>query len=67
VPFVQGQLRGEYLSCVIQTECAHCHQPMEIEVDSELNVHVLSEAGEPFVYTPQTDIQKLEPSIIDGF
>jgi hypothetical protein len=40
---------------------------MEIEVDSELKYRVLSEGAEPCVYTPQLDIQKLEPSIIDGF
>jgi hypothetical protein len=67
VPFVQGQLRNENLTCVIQTECAHCHQPMEIEIDSELKYRVLKGSAEPYVYTPQLDIQKLEPSIIDGF
>ena len=64
---MQGQLRGENLSCVIQTECAHCHQPMEIEIDSELKYRVLNEAAEPMVYSPLLEIQKLEPSIIDGF
>jgi hypothetical protein len=64
---VQGQLRGEKLSFVIETECGHCHQPFEIEIDSELKYKVKEEGVEPFVYSPLLDIQKLDPSIIDGF
>jgi hypothetical protein len=67
VPFVQGQLRGETLSFVIETECGHCHQPFQIEIDSELHYRVEKEALEPLVYSPLLDVQKLEPSIIDGF
>jgi hypothetical protein len=64
---VQGQLRGENLSVVIQTECGHCHQPLQMEIDSELQYRVEKGAAEPMIYSPQLDIQKLEPSIIDGF
>jgi len=64
---VQGQLRGENLSFVIQTECGHCHQPLEIEIDSEMTYRVETEEAQPLIYSPQLDIQKLEPSIIDGF
>ncbi len=67
MPFVQGQLRGEKLSFVIQTECGHCHQPFQIEIDSELNYRAGEGATEPLVYSPLLDVQKLEPSIIDGF
>jgi len=67
VPFVQGQLRGESLSFVIQTECGHCHKPFQIEIDSELNYRVREGATEPLVYSPLLDVQELEPSIIDGF
>jgi len=68
VPFVQGQLRGERLSFVIETECGHCHQPMHIEIDSELTYRVVDEGAAPLVYTPLVDVHKLdEPSIIDGF
>jgi hypothetical protein len=67
VPFVQGQLRGENLSFVIQTECGHCHQPLQVEIDSELKYRVEKGAVEPLIYSPQLDIQTLEPSIIDGF
>jgi hypothetical protein len=68
VPFVQGQLRGEMVSCVITTECGHCHQPFHIEIDSELQYHVEEEAAQPLVYVPLVDIPNLdEPSIIDSF
>jgi hypothetical protein len=67
VPFVQGQLQGKNLSCVIQSECGHCHQPIQIELDSELNIHVEAGAEQVLVYSPLLDIHKLEPSIIDGF
>jgi hypothetical protein len=67
VPFVQGQLRNENLSYTIQTECGHCHQPIQIELDSQLNYHVEQEAQGVLIYSPLLDIHKLEPSIIDGF
>lgn len=67
MPFVQGQLSGERVSCVVETECGHCHQPIQIEIDSELEYRLQKGAPEPMVYSPLLDIQKLEPSIIDGF
>ena len=67
MPFVQGHLRNENLSFVIETECGHCHKPFQIEIDSELNYHAKDESVEPLIYSPILDIQKLEPSIIDGY
>lgn len=67
VPFVQGQLRNEHLTCTIETECGHCHQPMRIEIDSDLNDRVIEGGTDPLVYSPMLDIKALEPSIIDGF
>ena len=64
---MQGQLNQEHLSYTIQTECGHCRQPMQIEIDSELNYRTLDAGAQPLVFSPQLDIQKLEPSIIDGF
>ena len=40
---------------------------MQIELDSELNYRTLDAGAQPLVFSPQLDIQKLEPSIIDGF
>ena len=68
MPFVQGQLRGEALSFVIETECGHCQKPLHIEIDSELKYRVVEEGTEPLIYVPLLDLQKLdEPSIIDSF
>jgi hypothetical protein len=68
VPFVQGRLRNETLSIVIKTECAHCAQPINIEIDHELKYHVAEEDADPLVFSPLVDFGKLtDPSIIDAF
>jgi len=65
---VQGQLRGEALSFIIETECGHCRKPLHIEIDSELKYRVVEEGAEPLIYVPLLDLQKLdEPSIVDSF
>jgi len=68
VPFVQGQLRGEPLSFSIQTECAHCHAPIHLEIDSELNYRVLEARAQPLIFAPLVDVHQVkDPSIIDAF
>lgn len=68
MPFVQGRLREEQLSFVIKTECEHCHQPIHIEINSELKYRVVEKGAEPLIYMPLVDFEKLdEPSIIDSF
>ena len=68
MPFVQGQLRGETLSATIRSECAHCGQPLTLEIDTELSFQVGEEGAEPLVFVPSVDFEKLEdPSIIDSF
>jgi hypothetical protein len=65
---VQGQLRQENLSVSIQTECGHCHKPLNLEIDSELNFKVQELEAAPLVFVPRVNFQKLEdPSIIDAF
>jgi hypothetical protein len=65
---VQGHLRGEKLDFFIETECGHCHQPLHIEIDSEMDYRVVEGGAEPVVYVPMVDFDKLdEPSIIDSF
>ncbi len=69
-PFVQGQLRKEKLSFLIETTCAHCGQALHIQIDSELNYSVQESAAaaSPLVFVPSVDFDKLEdPSIIDAF
>jgi hypothetical protein len=67
VPFVQGQLRGEFISALITTECAHCKQPLHIEIDSELNYQVKEAGAKPMFFAPLAVVQPGAPSIIDGF
>jgi uncharacterized metal-binding protein YceD (DUF177 family) len=56
------------MSVQVSTECAHCGQPLHLEIDSELNYRVLEERADPLVFVPLVDLEKLEdPSIIDAF
>ncbi len=65
---MQGQLRKEHLSFVITTACAHCHQRLHIDIDSELNYHVAEAGARPLVYTPRVNFGELaDPSIIHAF
>jgi hypothetical protein len=67
-PFVQGQLRQEKLSFLIETECAHCRKPIHIQIDCDLNYKVLEPDASPLVFVPNLDFATLkDPSIIDGF
>ncbi len=67
MPFVQGQLRGEFVSGLITTECAHCKQSLHIEIDSELNYRVVEAGAQQLFFAPLTLVQPGAPSIIDGF
>jgi hypothetical protein len=67
VPFVQGQLRREGLSARVITECAHCQQPLHIEMDSDLNHRVEETGANPLMFAPLSVVQRGAPSIIDGF
>ncbi len=65
---MQGQLCGEPLSFVVETECAHCGRPLHLEIDSELKYRVVEAGAEPLVFVPMVNFDKLEdPSIIDAF
>ncbi len=67
-PFVQGRLREEYLSVTIKTECAHCAQPMEITLDSELKYQIIKGGAEPLVFEPHVNWDTFTGSnIIDAF
>jgi hypothetical protein len=65
---VQGQLRGETLRFLVESECAHCGEPIQIEIDSALNYKVVQEKAKPLVFAPRVNFAKLkDPSIIDAF
>jgi hypothetical protein len=67
VPFVQGGLRGQYIAATVTSECAYCHQPLHIEIDSELKFKVIEKETRPVVFAPLKIIDPKNPSIIDGF
>jgi len=65
---VQGQLRKERLSFTITTECAHCRQPLHLDVDSELQYRIAEADARPLIYAPMVNFGKLGgPSIVDAF
>ncbi len=65
---MQGHLRKDPLTFTIASECAHCKQPLHLELDSDLNYRVIEDGAEPLVFVPMVDFDKLEdPSIIDAF
>lgn len=65
---MQGQLRREKLTIHIDTECGHCHTPLHLEVDSDLNYHVAEPEAAPLLFVPLMNLRKLkDPSIIDKF
>jgi hypothetical protein len=67
-PFVQGRLRGIFLTCEIRIECGHCGRAIGIELDSELRHKILEGPTNPLVFVPFVDFDKLkDPSIIDAF
>ena len=64
---MQGRLRGERISASITTECAHCQQPIHLEVDSEFNYRVEEADARPLIFAPLKVVRKGAPSIIDCF
>ncbi len=65
---MQGQLRKEPLSFLVETECAHCGQPVTMEIDSRMQYRVFEAGARPILFIPQVDFAHLkDPSIIDAF
>lgn len=65
---MQGQLRRESLSVVIDTACGHCARPLQIVVDSELRYHVTTPEAEPLVFEPHVNWETFtEPNIIHAY
>lgn len=67
-PFVQGRLRNEQLLVTVRSSCAHCKTPMEMTIDSDLNITVKDSESRPMVFVPDVDLLNLkEVSIINEF
>jgi hypothetical protein len=64
-PFVQGRLRNQPLAVTINTSCAHCGQPMTLNMDSDLAFQA-EEGCEPVIFIPDVDLTGLEDESIIG-
>ncbi len=61
-------MRNEYVKVNIETACAHCGEPMEIEIDSELVLTTKEPGCEPIAFVPDVNVFALEDdSIIHAF
>jgi len=61
-------LRKTALKITVNTECAHCGRPMEIEIDSEVNFRVKEEGCSPVAFVPDVNVLTLkDKSIINAF
>ncbi len=64
---MQGQLRGEPVSVLVETSCAHCGASLAFAVDDRLAFAFVGNP-EPLLFVPHVDFARLEdPSIIDAF
>ena len=67
MPFVQGHLWNTPVTVTIDTTCAHCAEPVRLEIDSDMQ-HRVAAGGVPLIFIPMVDFKTLEdPSIIDAF
>jgi hypothetical protein len=65
---VQGHLRKSSLEVEITSTCAHCGQPIELIVDSELDYRIRKGGPKPLVFGPEIDWSTFkDPTIIDGY
>ncbi|MDH3730848.1 MAG: hypothetical protein OES13_06980 [Acidimicrobiia bacterium] len=65
---MQGHLRNEPVSITVDTQCAHCSEPITLEIDSEMNVQVEPAGADPMVFIPDVRVFDVKaPSIIDDF
>jgi hypothetical protein len=70
VPYVLGKIRGKFVTAEINTQCAHCERPINIEVGSDLTYRVKTEDSAPLVFEPRIVIDPktfAEASIIDAY
>ena len=65
---MQGQLTGRELTAVIETACAHCSLPVDVEVTSSLAYRVTTPGAVPVISVPLVNFKRLkDPSIIHAF
>jgi hypothetical protein len=53
---------------MVKTRCANSGKPMQIEIDSELNIKSVEQGATPLIFVPKVNFFTLkDPSIIDAF
>lgn len=65
---MQGQLKNEYLSAVIETACRHCGRAVHIRLDSKMAISSEEPDASPLVFTPDVDFgQLMAPNILHAY
>ena len=65
---MQGRLRQEHLTVIIETVCAHSGRPISITIDSDMKFSVCEDGAAPLVFMPHVDWKTFaEPNIIDAY
>lgn len=65
---MQGKLRKEKLDFTIKSQCAQSGRPMNIVIDSDLQIKKIDKGSNPYVFAPKPDIENTkELSIIEIF
>ena len=65
---MQGRLRNEALSFLIESSCAQTGRPVRIEIDSDLKLKKVTAGADPHVFIPSVDLGSIaEESIIEVF
>lgn len=68
MPFVQGQLIGEPLLVNVATECAHCGEPIHLEISSEAQARPSDPGADPITFIPDVNFSTLpDKCITDAF
>ncbi len=63
-----GRLLKKELSFTVQAKCANSDRPIEIALDSELNITKVTDGSAPMFCTPLVSLAKTkQPSITDIF
>jgi hypothetical protein len=65
---VQGQLTGNPLSVIVRTACAHCGEPIHLDIGSEAEARVVDSDADPLTFIPDVDFSTLpDKCITDAF
>jgi hypothetical protein len=64
VLYVLGRLQGCSMSATLRTRCAQSGRPMQMRVDSDLNIESLTPGADPVVSLPLVNFRKLRLTVI---